>query len=104
MPRPKTDVTGKRQHVYLPPKHLEIRQDIDNFSAFVQICLEQASDIMTYAILHDVDPKKYHHKRHEESAEEVIAKFNEKYPLDELTQKRLGTWHDPSQKIPDVLL
>lgn len=101
MPRPKPVAEGKRQHVWLPPAHLEIRQDIENFSAFVQICLEQAPDIMAWAILRDVDPKKY---RPRKTMDEVKDEFNKKFPLDELTQKRQGKWQGPSQKIPDVLL
>lgn len=101
MPRPKPEVAGKRVHVYLPPHHLEIAGQIENLSGFLQICLDQASDIMAWAILNKADPKKYHARK---KLNEVIDEYNEKFPLDPLTQKRQGKWQDPSQKIPDVLL
>lgn len=93
---------SNRVNIYIPTAMLPMARDIENFSAFVQICLEQAPDIMAFAILHDIDPKKYHHNRYK--IENVVEKFNDKYPLDPLTQKRLGKWQASSPKIPDALL
>lgn len=90
-----------RANVYIPETHLPIAREIENFSAFVQICLEQAEDIMAFAILHNIDPKKYHHNRYK--LENTVEQFNEKYPLDPLTQKRQGKWQEPSAKLPDAL-
>jgi hypothetical protein len=101
MPRPKPEVSGKRVGIYLPPQSLQIADQIENLSGFVQICLEQAPDIMAWAILNRADPKKYHARK---KMDEVVEEYNEKFPLDPLTQKRQGKWQDPSQKLPDVLL
>jgi len=97
--RPKPDVSGKRVNVYIPPGLLEMHGLIENFSAFVQIALEQAPDIMAFAILHEKDPKKYHYRR---TIDEVIDQFNEQYPQDELTQKRNGTWPKNSQPTQEL--
>lgn len=78
-----------------------MHKDIENFSGFIQICMDQAPDIMAWAILNKHDPKKYHPRA---KIEDVVGEFNEKFPLDPLTQKRQGTWQDPSQKILDALL
>ena len=80
---------AKRVNVYVLGKHVEIINQIENLSAFVQIALEQAPDIMAFAILKGIDPKKYDTGR---TLDEVIDEFNEKYPQNELTQKRLGTY------------
>lgn len=74
---------------------------IDNLSNFFQIALDIAPDIMAWAMLKAHDPKKYYdlHKM-----EEVKDDFNEKYPLDPATAKRLGKWQEPSPKLPDALL
>ena len=93
---------SSRANVYIPENLLPLARNIENFSAFVQICLMQAPDIMAYAILHDVDPSKYRLPRND--LKDVVDDFNEKYPLNELTQKRNGTWQGPSQKIPEALL
>lgn len=100
MARPKPDRSGERRHVYLPPKYLDMADQIENLSGFLQICLDQAPDIMAWAILNRHDPKKYHPRK---KMEEVVEEFNEKFPLNPLTQKRQGKWRDPSVKIPDTL-
>lgn len=101
MGRPKPEAEGKRINVWVRPAHLARHAEIENFSAFIQICLEQAPDIMAFALLHKVDPKKYHYRA---KMEDVIDEFNEAYPLDPLTQKRQGKWPTNSPKLPDVLL
>ncbi len=92
---------SSRVNIYIPNDLLPLARQIENFSAFVQISLEQAPDIMTWAILHDADPKKYHARA---KMKDVVGKFNEKYPQDPLTQKRLGKWQTNSQKLPKALL
>lgn len=101
MPRLKHKRAGKRVNVWLLGRQLKTHKQIENYSAFSQICLDNAADIMAWAILQDVDPKTYHNDK---KLEDVVDEFNQKYPLDELTQKRMGTWHKSSPKIPDVLL
>lgn len=100
MARPKPDRSGERRHIYLPPRYLDMADMIENLSGFVQICLDQAPDIMAFAILHKEDPKKFHHRK---KMEDVLDEFNEEFPLDPLTQKRQGKWRDPSPRIPDSL-
>lgn len=96
-----------RINAYIPTALLPVARDIENFSAFIQICLEQAPDIMAFAMLHDIDPKKYHHNRY--NMDNVVEKFNEKYPMDpknpltKVNKQRQGTWQTNSQKLPDVL-
>ncbi len=99
---------NNRVNVYIPTELLPLAGMIENFSAFVQIALEQAPDIMTFAILHEKDPKKYHYRR---KIEEVIDPFNKKYPLDPrnkltpiIKRRQQGEWQTNSQQIPDVLL
>lgn len=104
MARKKPDVEGRRINVWIPPSHLVRHSEIENFSAFIQICLEQAPDIMAFALLHKIDPKKYYHNRY--NVDNVVEKFNDEYPLDPLTAARQGKqkrWPTNSQKLPDVL-
>ena len=92
--------------MYIPTKQLEIARQIENFSAFVQICIDQAPDIMAWAILNKSDPKKYHARK---KLEDVIEDFNEEFPMDpdnpltKINKERQGTWQTSSPKIPDVL-
>jgi hypothetical protein len=72
---------------------------IDNLSSFLQIALDNAADIMAWAILRDVRPQKYNTGR---KIETVIDEFNEKYPQNELTQKRQGTWPKNSQSKQEL--
>lgn len=100
MPRLKYKKKGKRVNLWIPERQLKVASEIENVSAFFQIALDNAADIMAWAILNKVDPKRFHNNH---QLEEVIDEFNDKYPLDELTQRRNGTWHKPSPKLPDVL-
>lgn len=100
MPKLRYKKKGKRVNLWIPARQLKVASQIDNVSNFLQIALDNAADIMAWAILNDVDPKRYHNVH---QLEDVIDEFNEKYPLDELTQKRNGTWHKPSPKLPEIL-
>lgn len=97
---------NNRVNIYIPTAQLQTAKEIENFSAFIQICLEQAPDIMAFAMLHKVDPQKYHHRR---KLEEVIDEFNKAYPLDpknpltKINKQRQGIWQTNSPKLPDVL-
>lgn len=68
------------------------------------MALDEAIGIMEWAILKKQDPEKYHIDR--APAEEIIPKFNEDFPLDELTAKRLGktkeTWPKNSQNAREL--
>jgi hypothetical protein len=99
MPKLKNYGKGKRVNIWLLEKQLKRAEEIDNFSAFVQIAVDNAVDIMAWAILKGYDPKKFNVPR---DTEKVIAEFNEKYPQDELTQKRNGTWRKSSAKKPEL--
>lgn len=87
MPTLKNYGPGKRVNVWIPERQLETAEQIENFSNFIQIALDNAADIMAWAILKDVDPKKYNTGR---EVGDVIDEFNAKYPLDPLTKKRLN--------------
>jgi hypothetical protein len=54
---------------------------------------------MAWAILKDYDSKKYNTGR---QLDDVIDNFNEKYPQNELTQKRQGTWPKNSKKKQEL--
>ncbi len=89
MPRLKYKKKGKRVNLWIPDKQMEMAAQIDNLSSFLQIALDNAVDIMAWAILRDIQPQKYNTGR---KLEDVIDNFNEKYPQNELTQKRTGKW------------
>lgn len=78
---------------------MKTAKEISNLSKFLQIALDQAADIMAYAILHKANPEKYTIKPMDD---ETTAEFNKKFPQDELTQKRNGTWQEPSQKHQEL--
>lgn len=104
MPRLKYKKKGKRVNIWIPDRQMQRAKDIDNLSNFIQIALDNAIDIMTWALLKKYDPKKYNIVR-QETDEEIFDEFNKNYPTNELTAKRLNKeWHKPSQKLPDVLL
>lgn len=75
--------------------------EIENKSAFIQMALRQAPSIMAWAILQDMDDKKFPTPNHPPDTLEV---FNERFPLDKLTAKRKQLSHKNSQNLPDVLL
>ena len=93
MPRLKYKKKGKRVNLWIPSHQMKTAAQIDNLSNFFQIALDNAADIMAWAILRDVQPQKYNTGR---KVEAVIDEFNEKYPQNELTQKRQGTWRKNS--------
>lgn len=99
MPKLKNYGPGKRVNVWIPERQLKTAVQIENLSNFLQIALDIAPDIMAWAILRDVDPKKYNTGR---QLEDVLDDFNKKYPQNELTQKRQGTWPNNSPKKPEL--
>lgn len=101
MPKLKNYGTGKRVNVWLLERHFQLHHDIDNFSEFIQLCLDNAVDIMTWDILKKEAPETFHIEQ--PPIEEVLPKFNERHPLDPLTAKRLGktTWPKNSAKPPE---
>jgi hypothetical protein len=100
MPKLKYKKKGKRVCLWIPGRQLKVASQIDNVSAFLQLALDNAPDIMAWAILNDVDPDTYHSNH---KLEDVVDKFNVKFPQNELTQKRTGKWQANSLKLPDVL-
>ncbi len=99
MPRLKYKKAGKRVNVWIPAHQMKLAQDIDNLSEFFQIALDNAADIMAWAILRDVEPQRFNTGR---KVEDVIDEYNKQHPLNELTQKRQGTWHNNSPKTPEL--
>lgn len=91
---------GKRINIWVPGRQLEVARQIENLSQFIQLALDQAPDIMAWAILHDRHPQKYPIKR--KNMEDVVDIFNERYPLDPLTQKRQNKWHKLSPPKPEI--
>lgn len=94
----KTFKEGIRINVWIPPKQRSVAVEILNLSKFFQICLDSAPDIMAWAILRDVQPEKYQPLH---TLDEQLDAFNEKYPLDPLTAKRLKKWPKNSPKKPE---
>lgn len=90
--------TGKRVNVSLLERHLEIWKTLENKSEFVQLCLDNAVDIMTWDILKKEDPETFHIDN--PPLEEVVPLYNAKHPLNPLTANRLGkeTWPKNSAK------
>lgn len=79
----------------MPDKQMKTAIQIDNLSKFMQIALDNAADIMAWAILKEYDPTQYNIGR---KVEEIAPQFNEKYPQNPLTQKRTGKW--PKNSAP----
>lgn len=83
------------------PKHRKIWDQIENKSAFLQLCLEGASSIMAWAILRDRDPDKYPEPKH---PPDTLQKFNERFPSNDLTKIRRGKKPSPeNSKNPPEL-
>lgn len=99
MPRLKYKKASKRTHIYIPDRQMKTAVQIENLSKFVQIALDNAADIMAWAILRGYDPTKYNTGR---KIEDVVDEFNEKYPLNDLTLKRQGKWPKNSVTKPDL--
>ena len=78
---------GKRVLIYLPYRYWKMSKDIENLSAFVQLCLDDAAGIMAFNILHQMDPKKYPHTS---TMKEVKNTYNETFPLPELVKRRIN--------------
>lgn len=97
MSRPAAPEQGKKVTIWLPPKQLKVAKQIDNLSNFVQIALDQAPNIMAWAMLVEADPKKF---KNVHDIEEFKDEFNSKYPQNELTQKRTKKWpkNSPSKQ------
>lgn len=93
MPKLKNYGKGRRVSVWIPERHLSLWDEIENKSKFASIALDNAVAIMTFALLKKADPAKY--DRDKTPVEAVLPSYNEQFPLDPLTAKRLGktkTW------------
>lgn len=99
MPRLKHKTKGARRHIWVAGRQLEVADQIENLSRFVQICLDIAPDIMAWAILKEHEPLKYDTGR---QLSEVIDEYNKQNPVDPLTQKRNGTWPKNSPKRQEM--
>lgn len=90
-------------NVWIPERHLKTQTEIENFSKFVQLCLDDVVGIMTWAILKQEDPEKYQ-RPNQKPLEAVLPEFNKAYPLDPLTAKRLGKkqWPKNSPNKPEL--
>ena len=88
MSRPKPSNTGIRANVWIHPRHVKLWKEIENKGGFVNMALDDAIGVMTMAILRKENPEKYTIKT--KTAEDYLPEFNEKFPLDPLTKKRLN--------------
>lgn len=77
---------------------------MENKSAFVQLCLDNAIDIMTWDILKKEDPNLYKGTGDGQTTDDVVPEFNKYHPLDPLTAKRLGkeSWPKSYQNKPEL--
>lgn len=93
---------GRRVNIWLSGESLEVWEQLENRSAFVRMALQDAVGIMTWAILKQKEPEKY--KIKERPIEEVVEEFNDTFPTDPLTAKRLGreTWQKNSPNKPEL--
>jgi hypothetical protein len=91
---------GVRKNIYYLGRQHKIVNQIDNFSEFIQIAIDMAADIMAWAMLKDIDPKKYNTGR---KLEDHIDAFNAAHPQNKLTQRRTGKWPKRSANIQDLL-
>lgn len=85
MPKRTSSSHGKRINIYLKGHHLRTAKQIENLSAFVQLALEIAPDIMAWDILNREAGGALDTGR---KLETEVDKFNENHPLDPLTAKR----------------
>jgi hypothetical protein len=89
MPKLRNFAPGRRISAWVRARNFDMWDQIENKSAFLQLCIDNAIDIMAWDILKKADPETYH-VEHRASVEEIVGAFNEKHPLDPLTAKRLG--------------
>lgn len=102
MPRKKYK-TGIRVNIWIPQRHRHIWDEIENGSKFVQIALDDAVGIMTWAILKESDPELYQRPVDKIPIEEVAPNFNKAFPHDPITAKRLEnkhTWNRDDSPLP----
>ena len=87
MSRPKAQNQGMRVNVWIHPRHVKLYKEIENKTGFVNMALDDAVGVMTMALLRAENPEKFTIKK---KVEDYLPEFNEKFPLDPLTAKRLG--------------
>jgi len=86
-------------NVWIHPRHVKLWREIENKSGFVNMALDDAIGVMTMAILRKENPEKYTIKKKPEA---VLPEFNDKFPLDPLTKKRLNKqWPENSHPTPE---
>lgn len=103
MARPKSSSQGIRVNVWIHPRHVKLYEEIENKSGFFNLALDDAVGIMTMGILRKENPEKYTIKT--KKPEDFLPEFNEKFPLDELTKKRLGKnkqWPENLHPTPEL--
>lgn len=88
MPRSKVYTEGERVNIWIPKRYLKDWHELENKSAFVQLCLDDMVGIMAWAILKKSDPEKYTRPIDKNPPPNLTQDFNKAYPLDSLTKKR----------------
>ncbi|RTL04848.1 hypothetical protein EKK58_09495 [Candidatus Dependentiae bacterium] len=104
MGRPKPKKVGIRTTIWIPGKHVDLWNKIENKSGFVQIAMSDAVGVMMWAIMKKGNPKEHHRAVDDLDIDDVLPEFNKKFPLDELTQRRQNKWHKHSPRNHDSLL
>lgn len=91
---------GVRLNIYLDAENARTAKEFENLSAFFQLSLRMAADIMAWDILHNHDPAVYTTNN---KFEDYIKDFNTLNPLDPLTKKRMEQkeWPKNSPKKPE---
>lgn len=98
MARPKKNDSDKifATHISLPKRYKPIIAEIENFSKFVQIALDQAAGIMAWDLI-----KKEKGYKDTEKLDDVKDEYNRAHPLNDLTKQRIKP-SESSPKTPEL--
>lgn len=87
-------------NVWLPPRYLKDWDELENKSAFLQLCIDDMIGIMAWGILKKTDPEKYTRPIDKNPPKNLKQDFNKAYPLDPLTKKRIQKGKTDECKTP----
>ena len=74
---------------------------LENKSKFLQIALDDAIGIMTWALMREKHPEQY--KANVKPVDEVVPEFNARFPIDRLSASRKDvSWPENSAKNPEL--
>lgn len=81
-----------------PRRQKKILKEIENKSQFFQLALDDAAGLMSWALI----KKQQKLKEPDKLTPELIAEYNDAFPVDELTAKRQNKWPRNSPKKPEL--